>query len=106
MCLPCSCQSGGRILRHRIRLSGMKMSSEENIREFILENYLFTDDQSELNNDDSFLDQGILDSTGILEIIFFIEDEFGVKIKDDEMIPDNLDSVNKIIAFIDRKQQE
>lgn len=83
-----------------------KMSSEEKIREFILENYLFTDDQSELNNDDSFLDQGILDSTGILEIIFFIEDEFGIKIKDDEMVPDNLDSVNRIVAFIKRKQQE
>jgi len=83
-----------------------KMSSEEKIRGFILENYLFTDDQSELNNDDSFLDQGILDSTGILEIIFFVEDEFGIKIKDDEMIPDNLDSVNKIVAFIERKQQE
>ncbi|HID45260.1 MAG TPA: acyl carrier protein [Chromatiaceae bacterium] len=82
------------------------MSSEEKIRGFILENYLFTDDQSELNNDDSFLDQGILDSTGILEIIFFVEDEFGIKIKDDEMIPDNLDSVNKIVAFIERKQQE
>ncbi|WP_457673030.1 acyl carrier protein [Thiolapillus sp.] len=82
------------------------MSSEEKIRNFILENYLFTDDQSELNNDDSFLDQGILDSTGILEIIFFIEDEFGIKIRDDEMVPENLDSVNRIVAFIERKQQE
>ncbi len=82
------------------------MSSEDKIRKFILENYLFTDDQSELNNDDSFLDQGILDSTGILEIIFFIEDEFGIKIKDDEMVPENLDSVNRIVAFIERKQQE
>ena len=82
------------------------MSSEDKIRRFILENYLFTDDQSELNNDDSFLDQGILDSTGILEIIFFIEDEFGIKIKDDEMVPENLDSVNRIVAFIERKQQE
>ncbi len=82
------------------------MSSEDKIRRFILENYLVTDDQSELNNDDSFLDQGILDSTGILEIIFFIEDEFGIKIKDDEMVPENLDSVNRIVAFIERKQQE
>ena len=80
------------------------MSTEEKIRAFILENYLFTDDQSELKNDDSFLDQGILDSTGILEIIFFIEDEFGIKIQDEEMIPDNLDSVDKIVAFIQRKQ--
>ncbi len=80
------------------------MSTEEKIRAFILENYLFTDDQSELKNDDSFLDQGILDSTGILEIIFFIEDEFKIKIKDEEMVPDNLDSVEKIVAFIQRKE--
>ncbi|WP_419600993.1 acyl carrier protein [Thiolapillus sp.] len=82
------------------------MSTEEKIRAFILENYLFTDDQSELKNDDSFLDQGILDSTGILEIIFFIEDEFKIKIKDEEMIPDNLDSVDKIVGFIQRKENE
>jgi len=80
------------------------MSTEEKIRAFILENYLFTDDQSELKNDDSFLDQGILDSTGILEIIFFLEDEFHIKIKDEEMIPDNLDSVEKIVSFIQRKK--
>ncbi|WP_456377104.1 acyl carrier protein [Thiolapillus sp.] len=80
------------------------MPVEEKIRAFILENYLFTDDQSELKNDDSFLDQGILDSTGILEIIFFIEDEFQIKIKDEEMVPDNLDSVDKIVAFIQRKK--
>jgi len=80
------------------------MSTEEKIRAFILENYLFTDDQSELKNDDSFLDQGILDSTGILEIIFFLEDEFKIKIKDEEMIPDNLDSVDKIVGFIQRKE--
>lgn len=80
------------------------MSTEEKIRAFILENYLFTDDQSELKNDDSFLDQGILDSTGILEIIFYIEDAFKIKIKDEEMVPDNLDSVNKIVAFIQRKE--
>ena len=85
-------------------IMGQKMSVEEKIRAFILENYLFTDDQSELKNDDSFLDHGILDSTGILEIIFFIEDEFKIKIKDEEMTPDNLDAVDKIVAFIHRKE--
>ncbi|WP_456416304.1 acyl carrier protein [Thiolapillus sp.] len=85
-------------------IPGQNMSVENKIRTFILENYLFTDDQSELKNDDSFLDQGILDSTGILEIIFFIEDEFKIKIRDEEMTPDNLDSVNKIVAFIHQKK--
>ncbi len=82
------------------------MSTESVIRNFILENYLFTDDQTELNNDDSFLDKGIIDSTGILEVIFFLEEEFGVQVEDDEMLPENLDSVTYISTFIARKQAD
>ena len=80
------------------------MSLEEQIRGYVLENYLFTDDQSALNSDDSFLEKGILDSTGILEVIYFIEDEFDIKVEDEEMIPENLDSVNRIVAYIQKKQ--
>jgi acyl carrier protein len=50
------------------------------------------------------LNKGILDSTGILEVIYFLEDDFGIKIEDEEMIPENLDSVDNILAFLDRKQ--
>ena len=81
------------------------MSVEQQVRDYILENYLFTDDQSALNNGDSFLETGILDSTGILEVIYFIEEDFGIKVEDEEMIPENLDSVDHIVAFIGRKQQ-
>lgn len=80
------------------------MSVEEKIRNFILENYLFTDDQSALNNTDSFLDKGIIDSTGILELIFFMEQDLNVQVNDEEMIPDNLDSVNNIVNFIENKK--
>lgn len=79
------------------------MSNEDKVRSYILENYLFTEDQSELNSDDSFLDKGIIDSTGILEVIFFLEEEFGINVDDDEMIPENLDSVNNIVKYIDTK---
>jgi acyl carrier protein len=79
------------------------MTSESKIRNYILENYLFTDDQSALDNNDSFLDKGILDSTGILEVIYFLEDDFGIKIEDEEMIPENLDSINNIVAFLKSK---
>lgn len=79
------------------------MAAESTIRNYILENYLFTDDQSALKSEDSFLEKGVLDSTGILEMIYFLENTFGIKIKDEEMIPENLDSVNKIVAFIGRK---
>jgi len=82
------------------------MSSElhNQVRNFILENYLFTDDESALGLDESLLDRGIVDSTGMLEIIMFIEDELGVSVEDDEMIPENLDSVNRIAAFVTRKK--
>jgi len=65
---------------------------------------LFTADQSALGLDDSLLERGIVDSTGMLEIIFFIEEQLGVKVKDEEMIPDNLDGVNKIAAFVSKRQ--
>ena len=80
------------------------MSVENKVRDYVLENYLFTDDQSALNSEDSFLEKGILDSTGILEVIYFIEDEFGISVEDEEMIPENLDSVSRITAFVGRKQ--
>ena len=77
----------------------------EKVRGFILENYLFTADKSALGLDDSLLGRGIVDSTGMLEIIFFIEEQLGVKVKDDEMIPDNLDSVNRIAAFVETRRK-
>lgn len=80
------------------------MGVKEQLRGFILENYLFTDDQSALEDDDSFLDKGIIDSTGILELIDFMEENFKVKVEDDEMIPDNLDSINNIVQFMSAKK--
>ncbi|MGF1761411.1 acyl carrier protein [Photobacterium sagamiensis] len=79
------------------------MTIKSSIRTYILENFLFTDDESELDNNDSFLENGIIDSTGVLEIIFFLEEEFGIKIKDEEMIPDNLDSVTNIVNLLQSK---
>lgn len=79
------------------------MSAKEKIKNYILENYLFTDDQDALKDEDSFLQQGIIDSTGILEVIFFLEEEFGVSVADEEMVPENLDSVNNLVKFIESK---
>lgn len=78
-------------------------NTEELLRIFILENYLFTDDQSKLNNSDSFLDTGILDSMGILEMIHYLDEEMSIKVAPDEMIPSNLDSINNLVAFINKK---
>ena len=77
----------------------------ERIQKFILENYLFSTDRSALGYDDSLLGRGIVDSTGMLEIIMFIEEQLGVMIKDEEMTPDNLDSVNRIAAFVESRRK-
>jgi acyl carrier protein len=80
------------------------MSVEQKVRGYIAENFLFSNDASELPGDGSFLDMGIIDSTGVLEIIFFIEEEFGIKVQDHEMLPENLDSVNNITRFVEARQ--
>ena len=77
----------------------------DRIQKFILENYLFTSDPSALGSDDSLLGRGIVDSTGMLEIIMFIEEQLGVNVKDEEMVPENLDSVNRIAAFVESKRK-
>jgi len=79
-------------------------SIEKKVREYIAENFLFASDTADLPSDGSFLDMGIIDSTGILEIIFFIEEEFGIKVQDNEMLPENLDSVNNIVRFVEARQ--
>ncbi len=72
------------------------------IKKFIIENFLFGNADG-LKDETSFLEEGIIDSTGVLELITFLEEEFGIKVDDDELIPDNLDSVNKVTSFLLRK---
>ena len=81
----------------------MKMDNLNSVRHFVVENYLFGDGDS-LKEDTSFMEEGIIDSTGILELIFFIEETFGFGVEDDELIPENMDSLQNIARFIDRKQ--
>lgn len=78
------------------------MSIEAKIRAYIAENFMFGEGD-QLGVDESFLDKGIIDSTGILEIIMFLEEEFGIKVADNEMLPENLDSIGNIVRFITKK---
>ncbi len=80
------------------------MSVAERVRQYILENFLFSTDTSLLGQDESFLGRGLVDSTGMLEVLLFLEETFGIKVADHEMVPDNLDSVNRIAAFVERKK--
>ena len=83
---------------------GFTMDYRTQITEFIINNFLLGD-QNRLKNDTSFLDSGIIDSTGILEVITFLEQTFGVKVNDDELLPENLDSVDNIVGFIASKKK-
>lgn len=73
------------------------------IRTYIFETFLFDMKEDALQNDSSFLEQGIIDSTGILELVEWLEAEFGISVDDEELIPENLDSVNLLSAYIARK---
>jgi len=60
-------------------------------------------EDSQFSDDDSFLEKGLIDSTGVLELVAFIEEQYGIRFQDDEIIPENLDSVNKLIQFLNKK---
>lgn len=75
----------------------------ERIRNFLLENYLFGYEENELLNDSSFLELGILDSTGIMEMVTFVETEFGIEVLDEDILPENLDSIECISRYVFNK---
>ena len=78
------------------------MELKEEIRKFILENFI-VDGDGNLGNEESLLEQGIIDSTGVLELVAFIEETYNIKVQDDELVPENLDSINNISSFIQKK---
>jgi acyl carrier protein len=80
------------------------MTKTDKIRSFIIDNFLFGDDRG-LKDDSSFLDEGIIDSTGIMQLVAFLGEEFSIVIDDDELVPENLDSINKVTAFIEKKNR-
>lgn len=79
------------------------MSVTSKLRGFILENFLFTDDEKALADSDSFLASGILDSTGIMEVILFVEEEYGIQVSEQEMVPENFDSINAMVGFLGKR---
>ena len=79
------------------------MTLEQQIRRYIADNFLFSSNDDELAEDTSFLEEGIVDSTGILELVMFIEETFGITVEDEELLPENFDSVGQLAAYIRRK---
>ncbi|MBV6392063.1 MAG: hypothetical protein KPEEDBHJ_01280 [Anaerolineales bacterium] len=77
---------------------------ENKIRKFLSENFILSEQADQLSPSDSFLEKGIIDSTGILELVFFVEDQFNVQIDTAEVLPENFDSIQNLSAYIRRKQ--
>jgi acyl carrier protein len=80
------------------------MSIQQDIREYIVDTFLFGEDGG-LQDDSSFLEEGIVDSTGIMQLVSFLQEQYRITIEDEELIPDNLDSIRKVMAFVAAKKQ-
>ncbi|MHB1512464.1 MAG: acyl carrier protein [Acidiferrobacter sp.] len=78
-------------------------SVRDHVKEYISENFLMGLKDSAITDDASFLDLGIIDSTGVIELIAFLEESYGIRVDDAEMVPDNLDSLDAIDRFVARK---
>lgn len=77
---------------------------ETQIKEYIAKNLLFSSKGFEYPEDASFIEEGIVDSQGVMDLVFFVEEAFSVQVIDNEIVPDNFDSVQKIAAYIQRKR--
>ena len=80
------------------------MDRVDSLREFIIENFLYGDRTSELAPEDSLIERGIVDSTGVLELVAFVESSYGVSVGDEEIVPENFDSIARILSYVERKQ--
>ena len=80
------------------------MELREAIKAYIVENFLFGDAEPLTSDSMSLLDNGIIDSTGVMELVAFLEQDFGLTIADEELVPENLDSVENLSMFVSRKQ--
>jgi acyl carrier protein len=79
-------------------------SIRQDVRNFITSNFMFGQGGDDLADDQSFLETGVIDSTGVLELISFLEQQFGIAVEDQEVVPANLDSVAQLVSFVQRKK--
>jgi acyl carrier protein len=79
------------------------MDINKTIKEFMISHFLKGDATKTISDDSSFLEGGIIDSVGVLELVAFIEEKYGFRVEDEELVPENLDSVEKLVAYIQSK---
>ena len=80
------------------------MDTRADIRDFILDNFMMGRDPQELTDSGSLLELGIIDSTGVLELVGFMEEKFDLRVEDEDLVPENLDSVNNLVEYIEHKR--
>ena len=78
-------------------------ATERNVRDFVISNFLFGVDDGSLKREDSFLQNGVIDSSGVLEIVAFLEQSYKIKVNDQELTARNLDSIQNVAAYVGRK---
>ena len=81
----------------------MSDTISQTIKEFVVSNFLYGQGAEGLDDEQSFLENGIIDSTGVLELVAFLEQQFGITVADRDLLPENLDSVNNAARFVARK---
>ena len=79
------------------------ISAADRIRGFILENFLFNDKDRAIGDDESFLESGIIDSTGVIEVVAWIEENYNFSVDDEDLVPEKFDSVSNLTKYIDGK---
>jgi acyl carrier protein len=81
------------------------MALNDELRRFVTDNFMFGQVGKGFADDDSFLERGIIDSTGVMELVGFLEEQYGIKLHDQDLIPDNLDSINGLARFVESRLQ-
>ncbi|HEV3185985.1 MAG TPA: acyl carrier protein [Xanthobacteraceae bacterium] len=82
----------------------MRQDTERKVRKFIEENFLFREDRAAVSDTESLIDAGLIDSTGVLELVAFLEDAFALRLADADIVPENLDSIRAIVTFVEGKR--
>jgi acyl carrier protein len=77
--------------------------SEQKLRQFIINDFLYGQESQNLLGDDSLIEKGIIDSTGVLHLVAFLQEEFNIEVLDEDVVPENLDTLNRLVSFIKRK---
>ncbi|WP_136660449.1 acyl carrier protein [Nitratireductor sp. XY-223] len=81
----------------------MQVDVRSDIREFIVDNFLFREDRETVSDTESLLENGLMDSTGVLELVAFLESDIGIEIQDAEIVPENFDSIENISNYANSK---